>query len=554
MDYWNIYPRQARMVDRILAANAAGEEKVFFYYHNNVYTYQEVNERVNQVANKLFDLGVRPGDKVCVMMPGCPEYLYLWFALARIGAVEVPINNAYRGDLLEYIINNSDSILLVVEASLVSRIVELQEALAGLKEIIVADVFSQRELAEIEGVGRLSKPCRAFGELFTGDTAPPNVAVSYTDPVAIIYTSGTTGPSKGVILTQHMETSFGLFHAEIMQYTEKDVAYNYLPFFHIAAKFVTIACMLVKAPMVLTERFSVSSFWDDVHRYGVTLFVAVGGVCHMLYSQPPREDDARNTVRAVYAVPAPAEFYHEFEKRFGLKLVEAYGATEFNLVTYTGLDESPVGSCGRASPYFEVKIVDAYDRDVPSGTAGEIVVRPKEPFTLTPGYYKMPDKTIETIRNLWFHTGDRGYQDANGYFYFLDRLKDAIRRRGENISSYEIERTVNSHPAVSESAAIAVPSELGEDEIKVCVVLKPGHTLTPEELIEHCAARMAYFMVPRFIEFKPELPRTPTEKVKKFELRAEGDGGITAATWDREKAGIKITRDGQVTQGSPGGN
>jgi crotonobetaine/carnitine-CoA ligase len=301
--------------------------------------------------------------------------------------------------------------------------------------------------------------------------------------------------------------------------------------------------------MVLSPRFSVGSFWDEVRRHGVTTFVAVGGICHMLYSMPEREDDAENTIRAVYAVPAPAEIYDAFEERFGCKLVEAYGATETNLVVYTDLDESPKGSCGRLnSEYFELRIADAHDDEVPTGTPGEILVRSRKPYLMMSGYHGLPEKTVEANRNLWFHTGDQAYRDEDGHVYFIDRVKDAIRRRGENISSFEVERLVTGHPAVSETAAIGVPSPLGEEDVKVVVVLKPEASLGHEELLRYCAEHMPYFMVPRYIEFADALPRTPTEKVKKYELRQEGARGVTESTWDREEQGLRVKRDGTVVE------
>jgi crotonobetaine/carnitine-CoA ligase len=332
-----------------------------------------------------------------------------------------------------------------------------------------------------------------------------------------------------------------------VRYAAGDVALNYLPLFHIAGRFVTVACLLSGAKMVLSPRFSVGSFWEEVRRHGVTTFVAVGGICHMLYSMPEREDDAENTIRAVYAVPAPAEIYDAFEERFGCKLVEAYGATETNLVVYTDLDESRKGSCGRPnSEYFDVRIVDADDEEVPTGTPGEILVRVRRPYLMMSGYYGLAEKTVEATRNLWFHTGDQAYRDDEGYVYFIDRVKDAIRRRGENISSFEVERLVTGHPEVSETAAIGVRSPLGEEDVKVVVVLKPGASLSHEELLRYCAEHMPYFMVPRYIEFVDALPRTPTEKVKKYELRQAGSGGVTADTWDREEHGLRVTRDGLV--------
>ena len=255
----------------------------------------------------------------------------------------------------------------------------------------------------------------------------------------------------------------------------------------------------------------------------------------MLNGRAPRADDADNPVRVVYAVPAPAEIYHDFEKRFGLKIVEAYGSTETNLIVNSALDESAPGACGRPNPIFGVRVVDEDGREAPDGVAGEIVVSCPDPLLLSAGYDGMPDVTATSWRDGWFHTGDQAVRDGTGALWFQDRIKDSIRRRGENISSYEVERLVNGHPAVAESAAVGAPSELGEEEVRVVVVLRDGATATPEELFLHYAESMPYHMVPRFIDVVDDLPRTPTDKVEKYKLRRDGVG---PGTWDAAAAGL----------------
>jgi crotonobetaine/carnitine-CoA ligase len=222
-----------------------------------------------------------------------------------------------------------------------------------------------------------------------------------------------------------------------------------------------------------------------------------------------------------------------------LKCMEGFGMTEIGIPVHTTLYDRRPGSCGKPLPIYEIKLFNDDDNEVPVEEPGEIVFRPREPFTMMLEYYNMPDKTLETYRNLWFHTGDLARRDADGYLYFIDRKKDSLRRRGENISSFEVERAINTHPKVLESAAVAVKAELPEDEVKICVVLKPGETLTPEELIEYANERMPYFAVPRFVEFMESLPKTPTERVQKYLLK---QAGITANTWDREKAGVEVKR------------
>jgi crotonobetaine/carnitine-CoA ligase len=291
--------------------------------------------------------------------------------------------------------------------------------------------------------------------------------------------------------------------------------------------------------MVLSDKFSASRFWEDIRKAQATQFNYLGAVIPILDKQPEKPDDLDNPVRIALGAGCPQAVMDRFEKRFGLKCMEGFGMTEIGIPVHTTLYDRRPGSCGKPLPIYEIKLLDDQDEEVPVGEPGEIVFRPLEPFTMMLEYYNMPDKTLETFLNLWFHTGDLAKRDADDYLYFVDRKKDALRRRGENISSFEVERAINTHPKVLESAAIAVKSELAEDEVKICVVLKPGEELDPEELITYADERMPYFAVPRFVEFMDALPKTPTERVQKHLLK---QAGITANTWDREKTGIKVSR------------
>ncbi|MDF3075566.1 MAG: ATP-dependent acyl-CoA ligase, partial [Alphaproteobacteria bacterium] len=338
------------------------------------------------------------------------------------------------------------------------------------------------------------------------------------------------------------EVSFGAFFDEIVSLTEDDIAYNYLPFFHIAAKFLTLGPLLIGARMILVPTFSVSRFWPDVRQHKATVCVAVGGLCHILRSQPEQPDDADNTMRLVYAVPIPAEFQEEFERRFGVELVEAYGATESNLVVYSRPGQTPQGSCGMASPHFEVTIRDDDGFELPTNASGEICVRPRLPNTLLAGYLGMPEKTLEVMKDFWFHTGDRGYIDGGGNVFFQDRIKDSIRRRGENISSFEVERMLNACPGVAESAVVGVASSMGEEDVLAILVPQAGASVAPDALFNFAQNTMPYFMVPRYIRFVDQLPRTPTQKVRKIALREEG---VTADTWDCERHGYRISSKGR---------
>ncbi|MCP4577718.1 MAG: ATP-dependent acyl-CoA ligase, partial [Deltaproteobacteria bacterium] len=357
----------------------------------------------------------------------------------------------------------------------------------------------------------------------------------------IIYTSGTTGPPKGALISQFNYVNSGRVWAEdIIDFREDDIFFTTLPLFHANAQmFTTMGALYSGRPFVLRERFSASGFFDEIRQYGATIFNYIGGMLTMLMKQAEREDDAQNPARATFGGAAPREIWRDFEKRFNTTIIEGFGLTESGGVCLCNPPHDiTVGSIGKPMTFCDVAIRDENNQEVPIGESGEIVVRQTTPHSMFSGYYKQPDKTDEAWEGGWFHSGDRGYEDENGYFFFMDRIKDCIRRRGENISSFEIEKIVNSHPNVLESAAVAVPSELGEDEVKIYVILKQSEQMAPEELIAFCEERMAYFMVPRYIEFITAFPKTATERTQKFELRKIGIGNA----WDREQAGYKLKR------------
>lgn len=511
------------------------KDRVFLFFENQKITYEQLDLRSNQFAHGLRDLGIQKDDKVSIMMENCPDYLYAWFGAAKLGAVEVPINVAHKGDSLGHIINNSDSKVLFIDASLLERLLIIQDDLKKVKQIVCR--------SNIGGAiaNNLPVPVSFMDEFFKCPSTPLDVEVNSADPAGIIYTSGTTGISKGTVLPHNVFIHTGRLMSRLRQMSSQDVLYTFFPLFHANAQILSIITALVAdAQIVLKDRFSATNFWDEIRKYRATQFNYLGAVMPILSKQAPREDDADNPITIAIGAACPPDVMKHMEERFRFICLEGFGMTETGMVMHWTVDDRKIGSCGRVlGDLFEVKLVDNDDVDVPIGSIGEIVVRPKVPFVMMSGYYKMPEKTLEAFRNLWFHTGDYARRDEEGYFYFVDRKKDAIRRRGENISSFEVEKVINSHPQVLESAVFAVPAELGEDEVKASVVLKFGATLTPEELIHFCNERMAYFAVPRYLEFVSELPKTPTNRVEKYRLR---EAGITKNTWDREKAGVKITR------------
>jgi crotonobetaine/carnitine-CoA ligase len=438
--------------------------------------------------------------------------------------------------ILEYIINNSEARVLVVDQAYLDRIQFLEDRLKNVENVVVytpsgsapANVVLKKNQVRMEEFSSFP------------DREPPN-GPHYSDLATVLYTSGTTGPSKGVMMSHAHCYYFSWTVVENLGLKADDVDYTCLPLFHANARLMcSYPCLLAGAQIAMTGRFSLSGFWKDILHFGATVFNALGAIGPLLLSALPRPEETDNPARLAFMVPQPKD-HKAFEERFGLRVSTAYGMTEINLPTFNPLDEDlPAGSCGKAIPAYECMIVNECDEEVPLGEVGEMVVRPKEPYTLLSGYYNLPDKTVEACRNLWFHTGDAMYRDENGWFYFVDRIKDAIRRRGENISSFEVEAVLNSHPQILESAVVSVKDqELSEDEVKACLVLQPGETLAPEELIKYCVPRMPYFHVPRFIEIMESLPRTPSGKIRKVQLREQG---LTPNTWDREKAGIKVSR------------
>ncbi len=505
----------------------------FVRFQNTDLSFSEFHRSGNKIANVMQFLGLTKGDTCAIMLPNSPEFLASWLGLARLGVIEVPINTAYRGDLLAYILNKAECKATVISAEWIERLEKISKELTHLRYVIVV------------GNDYIPLPspitCYSYETLMNhANEDPVEVEIKPGDPSLILFTSGTTGPSKGAILSHRANFALSQTCCDLMNYSQDDRFFTVFPLFHVNARYATILpALLAGSDVVMHEKFSASKFWDICRSEGITTFTYMGSLLTMLMKQPERPCDGDNPVRMIQGAPVPLEIYEDFEKRFNLKITEAYGSTEVGLAMVNRAESFRKGSCGQAVPIYEVEIHDENGQPCPVGELGEIVVRPKEPDVLFSGYYAMPEATVETWKNLWFHTGDRGNMDEDGYFYFVDRKKDVIRRRGENISSYEIERVINTHPKVKETALVGVPSELSEEEVLAVVVLQEDETLSPEELLDFCQNRMAYFAVPRYIRFVKEFPRTPSQRIEKYKLREEG---ITADTWDRELVDYKIRR------------
>ncbi len=532
-------------------------------------SYARVHTDSDRLAAGLASLGLAPGDRSCLMMQNSLECIDTWFAMTKAGVVEVPINQAYRGHLLEYLVGQSRSRAVVCDAEYLDRIAEAARSLPNLEHVVINRAEGAQDTGSPEFPGHRTGGAQdtgspefprhgAGGAQDTGtpdfpdhvtvhdladlyrDAPPPEPDIDYRDTAVILYTSGTTGPSKGVMLSHEANLNLSRHTVDLVGYHADDVLYTAFPLFHINAKYTSVMCaMEADARLIMDRRFSASRFWDRCRVEGITAFNYQGGLLMMLWKQPERPDDVDNPVRNGFGAPCPVDIWERFEERFGVHLTEVYGMTEAAIATENRRGVRRIGTAGRESALYHVAVVDSEDRPVPAGTAGEIVVRPKKPHIMFDRYFDMADATLEAFRNLWFHTGDRGRLDADGYLTFIDRMKDCVRRRGENISSYEVEAVINTCEAVLESAVIGVPSELGEEEVMAVVVLKADHELTETALLDFCVPRMAHFAVPRFVRWVDELPKTPSERVQKFKLREQG---ITPNTWDRDQAGYIVPR------------
>lgn len=499
-------------------------------------TFAEVLDAAERVGGGLLAGGCAAGDRVLVMAGNSAEYVLAWFGAAVAGLVEVPVNTAYRGTFLEHQVRTVDPRAAVVDPEFAERFLDLPAASVRRFYVTGRGADAEAALALLRGAGRTAEP---FDVLTTA--APPASLpdVGARDLAAVLFTSGTTGPSKGVMMPHAHMHFFADECVSLTRLTDEDVYMSVGPLFHGNAQFLAAyPALIVGARFVLQRRLSASRWVDQLRASGATVTNFVGVMMDWVHRQPRRPDDADNRLRCLYAVPLATSIADDFAERFGVEaFVENFGLTEIAMPILTPYGEPrPRGAAGLlVDEYFEVRLVDPdTDEEVPVGEVGELVVRATLPWTMCSGYYGMPERTAEAQRNLWFHTGDGLRRDAEGWYYFVDRLKDALRRRGENISSYEVEQPVLAHPGVAECAVVGVPAdaEAGEDELLLVVVPEPGAGLTAEEVWRWCEARLPSFAVPRYVRFTGELPLTPSGKVRKAPLR---EIGVDAGTADRER-------------------
>ncbi len=506
--------------------------KAWLFYEEQILTYDEMNRNINRVANILTSLKVSKGDKVALIMANSPEFIYTWFALAKIGAVMVPINTTTKGEMLSYILNHCEAKVLFIHDEFYQLYVEIKDELDYIRHVVCVDGADLKTNEKI-------KPYNQFFEN-ASDVFLADKSVKRCDLMCILYTSGTTGLPKGVMLSHNSYFVTGEFTAkyiyEFREENETDRIYTCLPLFHVNAQQVTtMPALLSRTPLVLAKKFSASNFWRDMVRYEVTVFKFIGAMLSILNKQPVTEYEKQHKVRLATGSPIPKEIWKSCEERYNIRLLEGYGSTETaTACLYNTLNDFRIGSCGKALPHYDVKIFDENDQELSPNQTGEIVVKAYENHVLMDGYFKMPEKTAEAMKSGWFHTGDRGFRDEDGFFYFVDRIKDSIRRRGENISSYMVEKAITEHPKVLECAAVGVPDELSEEEVMIYIRLQPGEKVEPEDFINWCKDHMSSFMIPRYVQFVEDFPRTPTQRIQKYKLRELG----TAHAWDRVKYSI----------------
>ncbi|MGE5336775.1 MAG: AMP-binding protein [Gemmatimonadota bacterium] len=506
-------------------------ERPFIRMRQGEWSYRTLDEESNRLAAGLRRLGVGRGEHVSLLLPNCIEFVALWFALAKLGAVAAPVNTAFRATVLADAVNLVRSRLIVAHADLASRLAEVSRRLEHVAQVVM-----------IGGGGNpgvtIAQPVLPYAQLRAAppiDVALPPVRAS--ELCLLLYTSGTTGRSKAAMIPHR----FVLEHARLairgLRLNSDDVLYCPYPLFHLDATVMTVVpALLLRAVAAIGERFSASLYWDEVRALQATVFDFMGATLTMLWKQPPSNRDRDHCARLGWGVPLP-HWAPQFEARFGCRLVELYGLTEAGAMIFTPLDEPRrPGSCGKPIGPFAISLQDEDGFEVPVGAAGELCIRPLEPSLIMDGYYGMPEASLAAFRHLWFHTGDLLKRDADGFLYFVGRRKDMVRRRGENIAAAEVEQLIESHPDVIECAVFGVPSEMTEEDVMAAVVLRPGAQLGPAQLAGYCERTMARFMVPRYLRFMAALPRTPTDKVEKFRLQQDG---ITADTWDRERADAK---------------
>jgi len=508
-------------------------DKIFLHFEDQEISYRKYNETINRVANSFKDMGIEKGQMVAIMLPNCPEFLYSWMGLNKIGAIEVPINTGFQENEIEYILQHSESKAIVIHEEYYPFLQKIpKDRIPALKHIVFL------------GAGEHPSETIPFSELLKGKSELEPIDIPEDSPAICIYTSGTTDKPKGVLNSHKGWVLTGQAYAYTVGINAEDRVMTPNPLFHANAQvYSTMGSLAAGASLILLERFSSSRILEQARHYKATKMVLVQGVTPWVWGRPRMDSDGDNPVKTMIAGNVPAEYYRAFEERFQLKIQTIYSLTESAFAIMgprDGTQELKVGGIGVPMEHpdsdivNEVKIVDEKGNELPLGVQGEIIIN--NPAVMIE-YYKDPAKTAETKVDGWIHTGDTGYKDEDGYVFFVGRQKEVIRRRGELIAPTEIEAVINRHDSVADSAVIGVPSGLGtgEEEVKAYIRLKPDKKLMPEEVIAWCTENLATFKIPRYVEFRDEFPRSAIGRIQKNELKKEKED-LTYGCYDREKA------------------
>jgi len=525
-------PLADRVAAKILRRQAgAAPARIFVTCGAQSLTYAEADRRADKAANVLQRVGIAKGTRVAICLRNCLQYLDLWFGLSRLGAIQIPINTEYKSPQIAHVLKRAPVAAVVVDPEYLDQVLKALEGTAVPPILFVVGGSSAiRPVA-----GRAALRIADYDlEFERASDEPPAGAdeVSGADAGVVMNTSGTTGPSKGVVLSHAQQYILGRMIAADMNLRDSDVYYNFFPLFHNTSQaMITIPVLLKGARMVLTERFSASQFWPDVRKHDCTAFYYIGEILRILVKSSVVDDATGTQLRVGWGIGASAADMSEFKRRYGTQMRTGYGSTEANVPVYLPHDSTQLTSCGRVAPGFSLRIANPNGEPVKSGEVGEILVRADEPCALMQGYDGDASATLAAWQDLWLHTGDAGRMDEQGNLYFMGRLKDSIRVRGENVSAAEVEQVIGEIQGVLEVAAIAVPCELGGDDLKIVVVLAEGAQVAHQDFIDYAQNLLPRFAVPRYVEIVASLPKTPTNKVQKHVLRASA---FTTSTWDRQ--------------------
>lgn len=502
---------------------------------DRAYSFAEIDEKSNQIAHGLAEIGIGKGSSICTMLDNHIDHIICVLGILKLGAFYVPLNTALRGDFLKHQLVDSNASAIIMESEFLNRLDTIRNDATDLRHIVCRGAPAG---------GALAHEVKPLSAIWSHDSSALPDDAKPTDVCMVLYTSGTTGPSKGCMVSHNYLCQYTRDLNVISDLQFDDRLYTSNPLFHLNALGMIFTATHTGARVIVDQRFSVSNFWNEIERSGATVVSLLGAMIALLANAEdnPMADACFGQIRRMVGAPFTPDAQQKWHNRFGVPIARntGYGLTEVCFVFMTPPDSNPPpGASGRCAPQIDARIISDDGEECQPGVPGELIVRPLQPNVMFEGYWKRPEDTLKVMKNLWFHTGDIGMIDADGWFYFVDRKKDYLRRRGENISSFELEATFRAHEAIQDVAVHAVPSEMTEDDVKVTAVLQPGSALDPEALFVWSMERLPYYAMPRYIEFREALPYNASGRILKHQLR---DEGVTAQTWDQERSGLKVSK------------